>query len=130
MDVLTTPQTSRAELLEQVMRITGDDLTLFPFIDAAPRSRDAHTAIGRLLTEAPVPLVAGCPLYAWATGTVVDPSWRSSYPPRSESLWAHLEFLRAMSGADLAAPPELGGDPYAELEALRASSDDTFAPLN
>lgn len=110
--------TLRGAVVEQVMRVTGDDALVLPFLVAPPGSRAAHAALGRLLSEAAVRLVVGCPLMAFVSGTGLDPSWRTSCPPASDSLWSSLEFLEQMYGP----APELP-DPYEALEELRARAE-------
>lgn len=110
-------------MLEQVMRVTGDDIALIPFLDAPPASRAAHAALGRLISEVPVRLIAGCPLLAWLTGCALDSEWRDWYGSAPDSLWSNLEFLTTLYG------PAPGDDPYASLEALRERSEtDLEAP--
>jgi hypothetical protein len=108
----------RAEVVEQVMRVTDDDVLLLPFLDAVPGSRAAHAALGRLLSGCTLRLVVGCPLMAFVGGTVRDPQWRRAYPPAPDSLWAKLEFLATIYG------PAGGTHPYEALELLRERSED------
>lgn len=116
----TTPLLSeaRAAMLEQVMRVTGDDSAIVPFLDAPPASHAAHAALGRLISEAPVRLVAGCPLLAWLTGCALDGAWRDWCGVTPNSLWASLEFLTTIYGID-----GCGLDPYEALELLRATAE-------
>lgn len=113
-----TSSSLRAEMLEQVMRVTADDALVVPFLDAAPRSREAHAALGRLISDAHVRLMLGCPLMAFVSGTHLDPEWRRSYPASPDSLWGSFEFLSTMYG------PPSSEDPYSGLEALRSMADE------
>lgn len=100
------PECIRGEAIEQVMRLTGDDLLVLPFLTAAAGSSAAAAALGRLLAAAPVKLVDRCPLVAFTTGRRVDPRWRDWYPAREESLWSMLMFYQ-----DLYATPGIPDDP-------------------
>lgn len=146
-------------MIEQVMRVTGDDLLVFDFLDAPPGSQAAYAALGKLLAEAAVPLHQGCPLLAWLQNEPVDPHWREATPATAESLWAALQFLEALYG-DSGQHPGLTGpltehgsgsersgdavllacdaalssttdrtDPYSRLEALRAASMSDLDPF-
>lgn len=109
------------QALEQVMRSCGDELMALPFLDVEAGSRRAASALGRLLTEHPLRLVAGCPLIALVSGAPVDPLWRDACPAAERSLWAELDFLRQLLGASVESPDLLG-----ELELLRQRSAAEF----
>lgn len=110
---------TRQDVLEQVMRLTEDDLVMLSFLTVEPGTAAAAAALGRLLSTTPVRLVDGCPLVSFTTGRPVDARWRDWYPCRDGSLWALLVFYRQMYGHAPAA------DVLAELEDLRvrAASD-------
>lgn len=102
------------------MRGTGDDTLVVALLTAEPRSKAAHTALGRLLGEPGIELVAGCPLLAFVAGTSIAEEWRLFCPPVPGSLWQSREFLAALYGAPVASGP------YEQLEALRAREDQDF----
>jgi hypothetical protein len=113
----------RSAAVEQVMRTCDDELAVLAFLEVVPASSQAASALGRLLSENPLRLVAGCPLIALVTGAPVDPHWREAYPPRSESLYSHLEFLVSLYG------PVDDVDAYGALELLRRRSEQDLDPL-
>lgn len=118
---MSTVTTTPADVVEQVMRVTCDDLDVLPFLDAPAGSRRALSALGRLIAATSMELVPGCPVVSWATGSPADHAWRPAYPARPGSLWEHLEFLASLYG-HVQAP-----NPYEELEGLRAhESHDGF----
>jgi len=117
------PTVTRAELIEQVMRMSDDDRLVIPFLDVIAGSTEILTATGRLLASPPSPFPLGTPLAVWVEPeTRCEPLWRGLLPQRERSLWGDLEFLRAIVGIDT------GGDdisfccPYEELEHLRLAS--------
>lgn len=114
----------RSTVLEQVMRLTGDELALLRFVDAQPGSFLAKVALGRLLSEPGIRLVAGSPLFAFLAGGPVDPNWRASYPPRPASLWSELELTTSLLGIPL--DTLAGDDPYEALCTLRARTEEDF----
>lgn len=116
-DQVSTTTHLRSEMLEQVMRLTGDELAVLRFVDAAPGSFPAKVALGRLLSEPGIRLVSGCPLFAYLTDAELDPSWRASYPTSASSLWSELEFLAGLLGDAPTLDHER--DPYALLCELR-----------
>src|SRR5687768_1526308 len=122
MRVRTDPATLRDQVLEQVMRVTDDETLVVPFLGVQPRSRRAHTALGRLLSFAPVALVVGSPVMALVGGDALDPQWRTACPVASASLWSTFEFLVTMYG-----PADEGQDPYQALEQLRGRADAEMA---
>ena len=113
----------RAAAIEQVMRTVSDDNVLLPFLEANPCSKEAHAALGRLISEVPVRLVLGCPLMAFVSGTELDPFWRTSYPASKDSLWSNFEFLNTMYG-----PTSTPLAPYEALETLRSLALADLAP--
>ena len=112
----------KLDMIEQVMRVAREDVDVIPFLDAEPGSRAALSALGRLLSNAPLRLVPGCPLVAWAQGGGFDVNWRMSYPPLDGSLWLNLTFLSTIYG------PSSSLNPYEQLEELRSreTSDSNF----
>ena len=117
------PTVTRAELIEQVMRMSDDDRLVIPFLDVVAGSTEILTATGRLLASPPSPFLLGTPLAVWVEpGTRCEPLWRGLLPQRERSLWADLEFLRAIVGID-AGGHDIGFCcPYEELEHLRLAS--------
>ena len=103
------------------MRLSGDDLAVLRFVDVEPGSFGAKVALGRLLSEPGIRLVAGCPLMAYLTGGELSAEWRASYPAHAASLWSELELMASLLGADMHCLP--GADPYEALCELRARSE-------
>jgi len=115
---MALPEQLTDAAVEQAMRLTDDDTLVLPFLDVVPSSLAAHSALGRLLGGPPLVLTPGCPLLSLIRGTTLDPAWRTHYPPRPDSLWAHRALLVSLYGH----PPSALG-PYASLEWLRRHED-------
>lgn len=115
------PDASRSELVEQVMRMTEDDLILLPFLTAQPGSAQLLSSFGRLLGNSPRPYPLGTPLAAWTSpGSNCSDSWRDSCGYLERSLWADLVFLRSLvANHPLVKRTALWCCPYEELETLR-----------
>lgn len=111
----------RSAAVEQVMRVCDDDLAVLPFLTARPGSPAAAAALGRLLTEHPQYLVAGCPLIALVTDTEPSRHWRDACPPREHSMHAQMSFLASVYGQ----PDEM--DPYAAFRALSVKAEQDLA---
>ena len=105
-------------MLEQVMRVTSDDLLAIPFASCRPASPEFFTAIGRLLSDTPGPIPPGSPLHRWSQPVPCSPAatWRDGCPPSQMSLWGELTALRVICR------PSTQPDPFSELLALRAST--------
>lgn len=108
----------RAQVVEQVMRMSGDELMVLTFVEAAPQSRAAKVALGRLLASPGARLSLGSPLMAFVTGADVDSSWRSECPSPSGSLWEELGLLCSLHGTS----PQDYPCPYDGLLELRSAS--------
>ena len=114
---------TRAEVVEQVMRATADDLAVVEFLSPDPATPEAEAALGRALGRVDLPLTPGCPVVAFVTGTSVAARWRAEHPVRAGSLWAQLEWLRRRARTE-------GGistceDPLEELDQLRGVCDES-----
>lgn len=116
--VTSSTVAARADVVEQVMRAVDDELLVLPFLSVSPTTRAASAALGRLLSTHAIRLVGGCPLISFVAGVDLDRDWRDACPAGSTSLWASLEFLRALYG-----PLPEAEDPFAELEELRRRSE-------
>lgn len=103
----------KEEMLEQVMRISSNDLDVLNFLETDKGSKEALSALGRLLSSYDLRLTPGCPLVAWATESELDSNWRYAYPARKHSLWENYLFLEDFFG------PAGGNNLYEKLEALR-----------
>lgn len=115
----STTDTLRASVVEQLMRVTSDDAIILPFLSASPGTREAHVALGRLLSATPVRLVVGSPLMAFVSGCDLDVNWRLTFPAESDSLWSSYEFLNSLYG-----PVVPAATPYEDLEFLRSLAGD------
>lgn len=102
------------DVLEQVMRATDDLLDVLTVDQARRGAVSVHATVGRLLDRGVGPFEPGFPLYAWATGAPVDPSWRSRCEPAPQSLWAALELYRIVAGR----PDDVFADPFEEWKEL------------
>lgn len=108
---------ARAELVEQVMRMTDDDRLVLPYLHVAPGSEALRAATGRLLAVTEQRIRLGTPLACWsgASGKLVT-SWRSEVENAFQCLWEELLFLREF----VESPVEDGWCcPYRELELRR-----------
>lgn len=118
------PKVSRAELIEQVMRMSNDDRLVIPFLDAVAGSTEILTATGRLLASPPSPFPLGTPLAVWVEPeTRCEKMWRTLLPTRERSLWVDLEFLRAIVGDNSGSQEVRFCCPYEELEHLRLAAN-------
>ena len=102
-----------AELVEQLMRTTGDETLVYP-VRTATSARHLASVLGAVLPQLQVGLLAGSPAACLLGLTDIDPNWRDQYPAGPDSLWAELELLRALHCTAVAA------DPLEELFAARA----------
>jgi hypothetical protein len=98
--------------VEQVMRCTADE-SLVQTVAACTDRQSLLTAMGASISTFTCALLAGSPLLAALAVAPLDSQWRSWFPPRPNSLWAELEFLRTLS------PSLLHAAPLAELTAAR-----------
>ena len=88
----------RAVLVEQVMRMTGEDFLILPFLTAQSNSVELWAATGRLLNcyEAPFPLSS--PLAAWLGLDVqMSRTWREDTITVDGSLWGELDLMRRLA---------------------------------
>jgi hypothetical protein len=109
---------SKDEMLEHVLRITGDELSVLSFRDAPPGSMQAYAALGMLSRHTSAVIAPGTPLHSWCTGGAVVETWREQVGSAAESLWNELETLTALFG-----PVKLN-DPYLRLERLRELAEE------
>lgn len=107
----------KSSVIEQVMRLADDELSVLPFIDAEPRTARAFEALGRLIGDVTLALRSGTPLVVFCHGGQLTDTWRAQVDTATNSLWGNLEMLRSLYGAGDAE------DPYTELCQLRDLSD-------
>lgn len=104
--------TLRLALLEQVMRLSGDEFYAI-LVAEAVNNKALRSAIGQLIGSAPTPMPLGSPLLALSGLCPIAQEWRKACPARPESLWAQLEFYRSLGYCSET------DDPLAELFAAR-----------
>lgn len=102
------------DLLEQVMRATGDETAVARLREDLTAGTAPAVAIGRMLADTYVRVTPGSPLHQALGGHGRDPHWRRRSRPQPGSLWEQLELLRGTSE-----PPSPHSCPYAELLTLR-----------
>lgn len=123
---------SRANLIEQVMRMTDDDRILFPFLHALPGSDTLLSAVGRLLADPPKAFPLNSPIALWSHPglEVSTDNWRSFYEGNSKiendykTLWGELQFLRVYLKNSKLIEFEIWCCQYEELEYLRVKSNE------
>jgi hypothetical protein len=111
----------RREVIEQVMRMTDDDLLLLPYLSIEPASGGLLAATGRLLAAVGQPFPLRTPLACWVSNedrTRVVDHWRELIPTGSITLWSELVFLRQFLGGT----SSVDCCPYGELESLRLTA--------
>jgi hypothetical protein len=91
--------TRHQDVIEQAMRLTGNDTLVVSLLDCTPGSTQARAAAGRLLSETGARLVANSPLAVFISGDgdIAD-TWRAQLPERDNTLWAQYEFLCQLYG--------------------------------
>jgi hypothetical protein len=105
-EALTTEQT--ADLIESVMRLTGDEILLVGFLSPdVDRRRVLGNFIGHTGSDR---LALGTPLRHWAYGDTVNPDWRDEMEPVIGSLWEQYGLLVELCGA-----AKHAADPYEGL---------------
>lgn len=75
------------DVIEQVLRLTDDPSYPSLFLAAEPISKEASSALGRLISDVEVSLVPGCPLLSFVSGTIFEPNWRKWCKPRNGSMF-------------------------------------------
>ncbi len=88
----------RAALVEQVMRMTGEDFLILPFLTAQSNSVELWAATGRLLNSYEAPFPLSSPLAAWLGLDVqMSTSWREDNITVDGSLWGELDLMRRLA---------------------------------
>ena len=118
----------RAALVEQVMRMTGEDFLILPFLTAESNSVELWAATGRLLNSYEAPFPLSSPLAAWLGLDVrMSTSWREDSITVDGSLWGELDLMRRLATTSDTTPTETHKTdtdptdccPYRELERRR-----------
>lgn len=106
-------QDLRAACVEQVMRVSADE-SLALQVHAVRTRRQLLVVLGASVGDLAGVFFTGSPLLAAAGVGVLDQAWRDRCPARPGSLFAELEFLRALQ------PPLDAADILDELTSARA----------